>query len=274
MNANPDTSPSFATVQTNPAIGERGFIDIFLPESNSTTLVPFVLAVHGGGWSSGNRQSYHWIPKRLLQHGVAVVTCSYRVQQEAKFPAAYDDMVHLLNWLKTNAAEHGLRDDGCVILGGSAGGHLVCLLSTRGLQENPKTFIPIQGVVSYCPVVDMRDQYDFEQTHGRQMTQLFLNATPDENPQAYHDASPIHFIDANTPPLWIAHGDKDTVVPVGATLDYTKMCHKHGVEVTTHIEAGASHTMTEPAATPPGPNIFLEEDQMVAFVKKQLKLIP
>lgn len=269
MTDNPSNLANFTTVQTNPDIGECGLIDIFLPESNSKGPHPFVLAIHGGGWHSGNRMSYHWIPKRLLQHGMAVVTCSYRLQQEAKFPAAFDDLVHLLKWLKTNAAKHGLSENGCVILGGSAGGHLVCLLSTRGLQENEASFIPIQGGVAYCPVVDMRDQYEFDQIAGRVITQNFLNTTPDENPQVYHDASPIHFITRNTPPLWIAHGDKDTVVPVSATLDYTKMCHKAGAKVTTHIEPGADHTMTVPDVKP---NVFLQEDMMIAFVKKCLKL--
>lgn len=271
MTDNAATASNFKTVQTNPAIGERGLVDIFLPESNSKGPCAFVLAIHGGGWGGGDRTSYHWCAARLLKQGIAVVTCSYRLQQEAKFPAAYDDLVHLFQWLKNNAAAHGLRDDGCVILGGSAGGHMVCLLSTRGLVEHAETFIPIQGVVSYCPVVDLRDQYEFDQTAGRSMTQNFIDATPDEKPQAYHDASPIHFVNPNTPPLWIAHGDKDTVVPVNATLEYTKMCHKHGVKVITHIEPGAPHTMTTPEIMPP---VFLEEEQMVRFVKSCLNMNP
>lgn len=257
----------YQTIQTNPAIGERGKIDIFKPDTQGPH--PFVLAIHGGGWHAGNRSSYHWVPKRLLQRGMAVVTCSYRLIDEAKFPAAYDDLVHLLNWLATNAQAQGLRSDGCVILGGSAGGHLVCLLSTRGVQENKETFIPIKGVVSYCPVVDMEQQYEFDQVHGRNITEDFLGGKPDEKAQRYHDASPIKFLDKDAPPLWIAHGDQDDVVPVQATLDYTKTCHKFGTSVTTYIAPGLKHTMTEPDTTPP---VFLQEESMVAFVGKCLNL--
>lgn len=268
--ASANDSPAFQTIQTNPAIGERGFIDIFTPDTPGPH--PFVLAIHGGGWAAGTRQSYHWIPKRLLKHGMAVVTCSYRLWMEAIFPAAYDDLVHLFQWLKVHAGEHNLQGDGCVILGGSAGGHLVCLLSTRGLQENQQSFIPIKGVVSYCPVVNVCDQYDFDQTAGRTISKDFLGGTPSEQPQAYHDASPIHFVTASSPPLWIAHGDQDDVVPIAATLDYTKAFHKVGAKVTTHIEPGAKHTMTDPenAKNDKAPPIFLQEEAMVGFVKKCL----
>lgn len=261
-----DDNP-YTSVQTNDAIGERGNIDIFLPKGVGPH--PFVLCIHGGGWHNGNRKSYHWIPKRLRQRGLAVVTCSYRLKQEALYPAAYDDLVHLLNWLKTNAASHNLKDDGCVILGGSAGGHLVCLLSTRGLQENSQTFLPIKGVVSYCPVVNLIDQYEFGQTVNQHITKDFIGGSPSEKPEAYQTGSPIHYVTRQSPPLWISHGDSDTVVPMQATLDYTKVYQKAGATVTTHIEPGAGHTMTQPNVEPIE---FLAEEAMLAFIRQCLNL--
>lgn len=253
------------TFHVNPDIGDRGAIDVFLPDGGG--LQPFVLVVHGGGWSNGDRTSLHWVADRLLPHGLAVVTCSYRISQEMKFPACYDDLIFLLRWLGSNGESVGLKSDRCVLLGSSAGGHLVTLLATRGIQEHGAEIIDIAGVVAYCPATDLRMQYEHDCVRDATVTEGCLGDTPNGNPRIYREASPVDWVFPGSPPLWVAHGDEDGVVPITQTHTFVEAWLKTGQCVDFHIAAGAGHTMIKPASEP---NVLLAEDKAVQFIHRCL----
>lgn len=262
---------SVETVQTNPAIGERGKIDVFLPDSQTTPRpTPFVLAIHGGGWINGDRTSFHWVADRLLPHGFAVITCSYRTIHEACFPAAYDDLVTLLKWLRRHAVEHGLSSSRCALLGSSAGGHLVSLLATRATQEHREEIIPIQGVVCYCPPIDPVLQHEWDLQRDSTMTARFMGGTPSQFPDAYRAASPQHHVHRAMPPMWLAHGDQDELVPMSQSQGFVERLASVGIEHSFHIAPGRGHTMLQVDKVDQTNYELLEEMQVVTFLKRCL----
>jgi acetyl esterase/lipase len=252
-------------IQTNAPLGDRGLIDIYLPAGDGPH--PFVLVVHGGGWRDGDRQAQQWVVGRLVPHGYAAVLCSYRVAREAAFPGAYDDLVYLLHWLREHGYEHRLDPDRAALLGGSAGGHLVTLLSTRATREQTN-IINIRAVIAYCPVTDMRNQFEWDTPRGMTITVDFMGGKPDRLPDAYVACSPIDHIHAGVPPTFLAHGDQDDIVPVSPTLRYAEALEQAGVAVRLHIARGQPHIMIEDGEA--DPLKFLFESEALACLSEHL----
>ena len=48
---------------------------------------PAVIAIHGGGWNSGDRSSYTQLILRLAQHGYVAAAIDYRLAPAAQFPS-------------------------------------------------------------------------------------------------------------------------------------------------------------------------------------------
>lgn len=263
------TMQKILDVQTNEAIGERGLVNIFLPDGDGP--FKFILGIHGGGWRNGDRNSYLNLLSRVLPKGYAIVNCSYRLRDVAKYPAPYEDLVHLLKWLKANGADYQLDTSSCVLLGGSAGGHLVALLDTKGTKEETD-IVNIKGAVSYCPVLDMNIQYDFDIERESTLIAEFLGGKPDEKPELYKDASPISHIHEKMPPIWLAHGDADPCVSIENTRSFVEKLKKAGVYYEYTESPGDGHTMVK--IFPPEVKVqddnreMLFEESMLAFIKK------
>jgi acetyl esterase/lipase len=94
--------PTISGIQTNPSIGVRGLIDIFLPDETNKSPIPFILGIHGGGWQNGDRTSYSHFWPDFKKHGLGLVLCSYRLGSLAPFPAAINDVMHVIKWVHEN----------------------------------------------------------------------------------------------------------------------------------------------------------------------------
>jgi acetyl esterase/lipase len=256
-----------ASIQTNPAIGDRGLIDIYLPE-NAAFPCPFVLGIHGGGWRNGDRTSYQWMWPRLQPHGFALVTCSYRLAPAHPFPAACDDLLHLFSWLGENAGRYGLDAQRCVAVGGSAGGHMVMLTGLKATAEGCR--LGLRGLVDYCGIMDLASQSEFDEQRASPMTKDFLGGTPAEKAEACAAASPLLQVHAACPPVWMAHGDSDGTVPVEQSRKMKAALEQAGVKVTYREAEGLAHTMTEPPARPDAAPVFLFEESLLAFLRERL----
>lgn len=258
MQTNPD-------IQTHPAIGDRGLIDISTPDSPGPH--PFVIVIHGGGWANGDRHTFAWVAPRLAAHGFASVMCSYRVSSEARFPGAYDDMLHLFRWLHEYGSEYNLDPSRAAMLGGSAGGHLVALLACRLAGEGDDQLRPRCGV-SYGTVPDVRALYPVDVELGRTVTVDFMGDVPDALPEAYRAASPIDHVHADAIPLMLIHGEDDTSVPPGPTVTFAAALKHAGAEVELHLLPGRGHSMChDKTETPLRP---AHEEAVINFLKKHL----
>lgn len=236
--------PTTVAFAVNPALGERGEVFVSLPETEPTGPLPFVFAIHGGGWSGGDQHSYDWILPLLHSLGVAVVTPSYRPSGEAPFPAAFEDLLGVLRWVKDNSGGGHLDPERCLLFGGSAGGHLAMLLATR-VEEFAASLPRFRGVVQYCGIMDTADQFEFDEGRGSAMTRNFLGGSPTEQPALYREASPIHHISPALPPVWMAHGSADACVPFRQMANFAAALRAAGHDPIVLEARGLGHTMVE-----------------------------
>jgi acetyl esterase len=86
---------------------------------------PVILYFHGGGWVTGNLDTYDASDRELANGtGAIVVSVQYRLGPENKFPASQDDADKSYNWLLKNAGSIGADPKQVALAGESAGGNL------------------------------------------------------------------------------------------------------------------------------------------------------
>lgn len=122
--------------------------DLYLPANPASA--PVVFHVHGGGWANGDKTNpglanklAYWLPK-----GYAVVSSNYRMVPAAMPLEQARDIARAVAALQGHAREWKLDPARVVLMGHSAGAHLVALLGAdpRLLAEAGAT--PPLGVVA------------------------------------------------------------------------------------------------------------------------------
>jgi acetyl esterase len=88
-------------------------------------LLPTILWAHGGGWVVGDIDTHDSTCAQLAeQSGVAVLSIDYRLAPEHRFPAAFDDVVSVLDWASHEGDGIGIDPHLLAVGGDSAGGNL------------------------------------------------------------------------------------------------------------------------------------------------------
>ena len=82
-------------------------LNLFTPKVSDKAL-PLVVMVHGGCWIDGGRADYNYYGVKLAQLGYAAATVDYRVADQARYPAAVDDVRNAIQWLKDRAKTYNI----------------------------------------------------------------------------------------------------------------------------------------------------------------------
>lgn len=126
---------------------------------------PGVLWIHGGGYITGMPEMvYMSRAKNLVKKYGAVVVCpDYRLAGAAPYPAALLDCHNALAYLKTHAAQLGVRDDQIMVGGESAGGGLTAALC---MYEKDIGGIHIASQMPLYPMLDNEDTESSRNNHA------------------------------------------------------------------------------------------------------------
>jgi acetyl esterase/lipase len=182
---------------------------------------PVLLQVPGGAWAIGMRrpQAYPLL-SHLAERGWICVSIDYRVSPRHTWPDHIVDVKRALAWIKDNIADYGGDPDFVAITGGSAGGHLASLaaLTPDDLQYQPGFEDADTSVAAAVPIYGRYDWVSAEGS-GRKEFIAFLQKFVVkkrfvDNKQVYLDASPIKRLRPDAPPLFILHGQDDSIIPV------------------------------------------------------------
>ena len=112
----------------------RQALDVYLPEDRPATprSAPIMVMVHGGGWAIGDK-SNKGVWREKVTHwgaqGYIFVSVNYRMLPVANPLEQARDVARAIAWLQDNTARHGGDPTRMVVMGHSAGGHLVSLLA-------------------------------------------------------------------------------------------------------------------------------------------------
>ncbi len=175
--------------------------DIYHPKMEGTQLYPAVLLIHGGGWVSGSKENQRPMAQRLAQEGFVTMTVEYRLSREAQYPSGVIDVKAALHWFKENAEEFGVDKNKIAILGTSAGAQLATLVGvTPGLKIYRENDCKIDDEVQAIINVDGIVSFIHPEAEESEIAGLWLGGLQDENPSNWKEASPLEYVDLNTPP--------------------------------------------------------------------------
>ena len=93
---------------------------------------PLLLYAHGGGWATGNVDTYDRYTREIaVRTGWAVLSVDYRLAPEHPYPAPLDDVQTALRWARTSIGAYEVDASVVVGAGDSAGANLIAALSLR-----------------------------------------------------------------------------------------------------------------------------------------------
>lgn len=170
--------------------------DLYTPPG--ATAAPLILMVHGGAWAIGDKDSGRVVDAKLgrwLPRGIAFATTNYRMQPIAPPLEQARDVARALADLQRNAGKTGIDRREIVLMGHSAGAHLIALLAARpellaeAGAEAPKAYVLLDsGALDVPEIMNAR--------HFRFYDRAFGN-----NPVDWTAASPFHQLRTATPPI-------------------------------------------------------------------------
>lgn len=130
-------------------VDKKQKIDLYLP--NNPKDAPIIVMVHGGGWHTGDKKSDNvvsnkrdrWVPK-----GVIFASINYRLLPKSDPLVQAYDIAQALAYIQTHGSEWGGDTSKIILMGHSAGGHLVSLLSANPSAYSSLGLKPWLGTVS------------------------------------------------------------------------------------------------------------------------------
>lgn len=178
-------------------------LNIFIPKKTSKELMPVLIFVHGGNWNSGNKNWYGFIGRNFAKKGVITIIPSYTLSPNANYDQMTEEIAKAILWTKQNIQKYHGDTTKIFVTGHSAGGHLVALATM-----NPKYSILV-GTVSGIILNDAAGfdmKYYLENYPPTQENDYLTTWT--NNPTEWRNASPIYFLNQQTPPFLIYVGKK------------------------------------------------------------------
>lgn len=240
-------------------------LDIYRPSNSGDEKLPTIIVIRGGGWASGDKDGFGPMAAELALRGFAAVCIEYRASDEALFPAAVMDTKSAVRWVKLNAEKYNFKKSSIGAIGGSAGGHLAVLLgvssAANSLNQTRNTEdFKIQAVVGLAALTDLTVLPEGEPIIK------WLGKPYETNENLWQSASPLSYINKDSPPMLLMHSSSDRTVQYEQSLLAVEKLGEVGV-------------YTELILIPDAPHAFWNFDEWfgstmdkaASFFKEQLK---
>ncbi|MDD2266880.1 alpha/beta hydrolase [Sulfuricurvum sp.] len=190
-------------------------LDVYLPSNPQNA--PVIVMVHGGAWKIGDKRSENvvnnkkarWNPK-----GIIFVSVNYRLLPDADPLKQADDVASALAYVQKHASEWGGDTNKIVLMGHSAGAHLVDLLSSDpNRYPNLKPWlgtVSLDSAAMDIPKVMSMKHYDFyDEAFGT-------------DPAYWADASPYQRLSSHAVPMLLVCSTERPDKPCGQTESFVQ----------------------------------------------------
>ncbi|MEC5166216.1 arylformamidase [Flavobacterium sp. PL11] len=178
-------------------------LNVFVPRKVSAKPFPVLIFVHGGNWNSGRKGTYDLLGRNFAKKGILTIIPDYTLSPNANYDAMTKQIAAVIKWSIMNASQYNGNPNQVFITGHSAGGHLGALA-----VMNPKYGIDTKSIAGIilndAAGLDMKNY--LEGNPPTSSSNYLTTWTKD--PKLWKEASPIYFINNDTPPFLIYVGDK------------------------------------------------------------------
>ena len=238
--------------------------DIYLPKKEQASY-PVVIHIYGSAWfnnSGKGMADLGTIVKALLDAGYAVVCPNHRSSMDAKWPAQLHDIKAVVRFVRGEAAKYKFDTSFIATSGFSSGGHLSSTTATTSgkkqatvgsltidLEGNVGNFTnqssAINAACDWSGPIDLTamDCGEHMQMGDNSPEDVLLDSKLSKEPDKYLSLSATTYVDGNTPPIIIFHGEKDNVVPCCQGKKFFEVLKAAGVKTEATFVPEGGHGM-------------------------------
>jgi acetyl esterase/lipase len=249
-------------------------MDVYTPDGTLNpppSTRPSVVAVHGGGWHSGDKSGITGsaagsaLLNDLLASNYVVFAIDYRLAPAYVHPAQIEDVKCAIRSVKANASKWGIDPGRVAIWGGSAGGHLAALAATAGpgagwdVGQYSDQSSSVAAAVDWFGPNDLWTEY--QEALAKQATDPavqaalpWIPATFGTSRSALLAASPVSYVNAGDPPVIIEQGTDDLLVFPDQAQEFANALQAAGVPTQLVWVQNAGHGFVAAAGRPIGPS--------------------
>ena len=254
--------------------GERLHLTIVSPRKVEGKL-PCIVMVPGSAWRKQVIDPEHAVD--YARHGYVVAVVEYRHSGIAPFPAQVQDCKTAVRYMRKNADTYGVDTNNIFLLSDSSGGHTVLFAGTTSGNSELDTDAyadysdAVNAVAAFYPPTDIYGMIEFPSTIDHNSPDsnegAFLGGLEvSDNKEKAWLASPIAYVThEEIPPVLLAVGTKDELVPANQSDRYALYLQARGKEFVFYNLVGASYGSSE---------FFTPEmvDTVVTFFNRYRKL--
>lgn len=194
--------------------------------------LPGVLLIHGDGRiADDGRWQMTRIAEKLAKRGYVVFNITYRMAPDWQYPAPLLDSQQALKWMRDHADVNGMDADRIGAFGYSAGGYVALLAA---MQEDSG----IKAVAAGAAPSNLT-------YYGKgNLIRNFLGGSPQTVPKRYYEASPVNHVTPHSPPVFLYHGENDTLVNPDHSREMLVKLKKYHVPHEMRWISGKGHIAT------------------------------
>jgi acetyl esterase len=214
-------------------------LDAFVPGGAGP--FPGLIALHGGGWVVGDKTEWDNNCRGLALQGFACFSVDYRLAPDHPYPAAVQDALAAVGWLRGHADEYHVDPTRLGAIGSSAGAHLAAMIGYTG-KGSTDTGTRVRVVVLWSPVTDIPTllasrpnvNESFTNVHDFMGCDLTMCAAREK------EASPVTYVDSTDPPTMIANST-DEQIPLSQANELSGRLKDADVPQELHVVEGNNH---------------------------------
>ena len=211
----PNSKESIAYTNVEFGSDAKQKMDIYLPAGRSVNTTKTIVAIHGGGWTGGDKSEMTVIVDSLKRRlpNYAFINLNYRLAANNTinvFPAQENDVKTAVELYLSKSALYEISKD-IIVVGASAGAHLAMLHSYKNDPDKH-----VKAVVDFFGPADLVAEWN----EGLLLQLVLVAATGKtytQDPAIYTQTSPVNFINSQSPPTIALQGGMDFIVTPAQT---------------------------------------------------------
>jgi acetyl esterase/lipase len=242
-------------------------LDVYLPANPVNA--PVIFMVHGGGWRIGDKAMARVVRNktaRWVSQGFIFISTNYRLLPDTEVLLQTEDVARALALAQSKAASWGGDPSKFIIMGHSAGAHLVAMLGANPTKAYSVGAKPWLGTVSLdSAALDLVKI--MERRHPRLYDQAFGSDS------AYWRAnSPSHVLTSSATPLLAICSTQRQDNPCANAREYASKAATQGVKAKI-VEQNLSHREINETLGLPGAYTDAVEEFMSSLDGKVAELL-
>lgn len=221
----------------------REKLDVFLPrKSDASRMAPVIVMVHGGGWCVGDKamksvttnKVKHWVPR-----GFMLISVNYPMLTDGRNALGQaEEVAKAIAYVQQNVRSWGGDERRIVLMGHSAGAHLVSLVNADSQLRARFGVKPVLGTVS-IDSGSTNTVVQMQSLKAPKIKERYVEAFGNSE-EGWKQASPWHQLDRSASP-WLgicsskrkddpcsqarAYADKSRSLGVSAVVKPFEMSH-------------------------------------------------